>query len=57
MVSAMSPEGATVKLTALFCALPLPRHVDEMKRPDVIEDAAGIDRTWKMIYTDSHYGT
>lgn len=41
-----------VKLTALFCAHPLTKHVDEMKWIDEIEEAAGVDVTWEVIYTD-----
>ncbi|MBQ6563394.1 MAG: extracellular solute-binding protein [Clostridia bacterium] len=52
MVSLVSAEGEKVKLTALFCAHPLTKHVDEMKWIDEIEEAAGVDVTWEVIYTD-----
>lgn len=48
VVSAEEP----VKLTALFIAHPLTKHVDEMKWIDEIEKAAGVDVTWEVIYTD-----
>ena len=52
MVTFASAEGEKVKLTALFCAHPLTKHVDEMKWVDEIEEAAGVDVTWEVIYTD-----
>lgn len=40
------------KLTALFLAHPLTKDVSEMKWVDEIEEAAGVDVDWEVIYTD-----
>lgn len=41
-----------VKLTAMFIAHPLTKHVDEMKWIDEVEQVAGVDITWEVIWTD-----
>lgn len=41
-----------VKLTAMFIAHSLTKHVDEMKWIDEVEQVAGVDITWEVIYTD-----
>ncbi|MDD6143597.1 MAG: hypothetical protein PUD16_08905 [bacterium] len=41
-----------VKLTALFIAHPLTKHVDEMKWVSELEERAGVDVTWEVIWTD-----
>lgn len=51
MVSFASAEGTT-KLTALFCAHPLTKDVNEMKWLAELEAAAGVDVEWEVIYTD-----
>ena len=51
-VSFAGAEEEKVQLTALFIAHPLTKHVDEMKWIDEIEEAAGVDVTWEVIWTD-----
>lgn len=41
-----------VQLTALFCAHSLTKHVDEMQWISELEERAGVDVTWEVIYTD-----
>lgn len=52
MMSFAGAEGEKVKLTALFCAHPLTKHVDEMQWISELEERAGVDVTWEVIYTD-----
>ena len=51
MSFAMADEEP-VKLTAMFIAHPLTKHVDEMKWIDEVEQVAGVDITWEVIWTD-----
>jgi len=41
-----------VKLTALFIAHALTKHVDEMKWISELEERAGVDVEWEVIWTD-----
>ena len=41
-----------VKLTALFCAHPLTKDLNDMKWIEEIEAAAGVEIEWEIIYTD-----
>lgn len=50
--SGVTAQGEKVKLTALFVAHPLTKDVNEMQWLQEIEDAAGVDIEWEMIYTD-----
>ncbi len=52
MMSFAGAEGEKVKLTALFCAHPLTQHVDEMEWVAELEERAGVEVTWEVIYTD-----
>lgn len=52
MMSFAGAEGDKVKLTALFIAHPLTKHVDEMKWVSELEERAGVDVTWEVIWTD-----
>ena len=52
MMSFASAEGEKVQLTALFIAHPLTKHVDEMKWVSELEERAGVDVTWEVIWTD-----
>ena len=52
VVSFASAEGEKVKLTALFIAHPLTKDVNEMQWLKEIADAAGVEITWEVIYTD-----
>lgn len=52
MTSFAGAESDKVELTALFIAHPLTKHVDEMKWISELEERAGVNVTWEVIYTD-----
>lgn len=52
MMSFAGADGEKVKLTALFIAHPLTQHVDEMEWVSELEERAGVDVTWEVIWTD-----
>lgn len=49
---ASADSGDKVKLTALFCAHPLTKDINEMQWLKEIADKAGVEIEWEEIYTD-----